>query len=220
MIGDLSSAPDTSMTHADIVPLGSVGRVDSTPFFSAGDIEAREYGLEPRLSNKEEDTLLKDTTGSFADWVTSLIRRVIQLLENLPEEGAHGNAGEASEGDFHSCGINKIHIDSVFAVKLVDAVAGACSQICVHLSEPLFDLALNIIFEYATTTVRPNAVRAIHQLVECVANADPVKTLERFFPFCLQNIRMEIEHGASSLRTTAATSPSPSDATLHWSQSP
>ncbi|KZP32253.1 hypothetical protein FIBSPDRAFT_907345 [Athelia psychrophila] len=198
MIGDLSSAPDASMTHADIVPLGSVGRVDSTPFFSAGDFEAREYGVEPRLSNKEEDALLKDTTGSFADWVTSLIRRVIQLLENLPEEGAHGDAGGASE------------------VKLVDAVAGACSQICVHLSKPLFDLALNIIFEYATTTVRPNAVRAIHQLVECVANADPVKTLERFVPFCLQNIRTELEHGASSLRTTAASSPSPSDATLHW----
>ena len=98
MIGDLSSAPDFSTTHADIVPLGAVGREDSTPFFSVGDLEAREYGLEPRLSNKEEDALLKDTTGSFADWVTSLIRRVIQLLENLPEEGTHGNAGGASEG--------------------------------------------------------------------------------------------------------------------------
>lgn len=96
MIGDLSSAPDTGTMHADIVPLGSVGRTDSTPFFSMSDIEAREYGLELRLTNREEDALLKDTTGSFADWVTSLIRRVIQLLENLPEED--GNTGGASEG--------------------------------------------------------------------------------------------------------------------------
>lgn len=112
MIGDLSSAPDPSTTHADIVPLGSVGRVDSTPFFSAGDIEAREYGVEPRLSNKEEDALLKDTTGSFADWVTSLIRRVIQLFENLPEEGTHGSAGGESEGTFRSCESTKITLTS------------------------------------------------------------------------------------------------------------
>lgn len=102
---------------------------------------------------------------------------------------------------------------------MVDAVAGACSQICVHLSEPLFDLVLNIIFEYATTTVRPNAVRAIHQLVECVANANPEKTLAKFVPFCLYNIKTEISHGASSLRTTATSVPLASDATLHWSLS-
>ncbi len=53
---------------------------------------------EPRLSNEDEDTLLKDTTGSFADWVASFIRRVIQLLENLPEEGPNGSSGGAVEG--------------------------------------------------------------------------------------------------------------------------
>jgi proteasome activator subunit 4 len=99
----------------------------------------------------------------------------------------------------------------------VDAVAGACNQICVHLSEPLYDLVLNMVFDYASTNVRSNAVRAIHQLVECVANADPVKTLAKFLPFCIRNIRVELENGASSLRTTSASSPLPSDATLHWS---
>ncbi|KAK0473258.1 hypothetical protein IW261DRAFT_1553160 [Armillaria novae-zelandiae] len=153
---------------------------------------------EPRLSNEDEDTLLKDTTGSFADWVTSFIRRVIQLLENLPEEGPNGSSGGAVE------------------VQVVDAVAGACSQICIHLSEPLFDLVLNMVFDYASTNVRPNAVRAIHQLVECIANADPVKTLARFLPFCSRNIRTELENGASSLRTTSDSMPIPSDATLHW----
>jgi hypothetical protein len=102
-------------------------------------------------------------------------------------------------------------------VQVVDDVARACSQICVHLSEPLYDLVLNMVFDYASTNVRSNAVRAIHQLVECVANADPVKTLAKFFPFCSRNIRTELENGASSLRTTSASSPLPSDATLHWS---
>lgn len=103
-------------------------------------------------------------------------------------------------------------------VQVVDAVTGACSQICIHLSEPLYDLVLHMVFDYASTNVRSNAVRAIHQLVECVANADPAKTLAKFLPFCIPNIRMEIENGASSLRTTATSSPLPSDATLHWSR--
>jgi proteasome activator subunit 4 len=74
-----------------------------------------------------------------------------------------------------------------------------------------------MVFDYASTNVRTNAVRAIHQLVECVANADPVKTLAKFFPFCARNIKYELENGASSLRTTSSSTPLPSDATLHWS---
>lgn len=74
-----------------------------------------------------------------------------------------------------------------------------------------------MVFDYASTNVRTNAVRAIHQLVECVANANPEKTLAMFLPFCTRNIRLELENGASSLRTTSSSLPIPSDATLHWS---
>ena len=106
----------------------------------------------------------------------------------------------------------------LFAVQLVDAVTNACSQICIHLSDNLFDLVLNMIFDYASNNVRPNAVRAVHQLVECVANAHPVKTLAKFVPFCIKNIEVELENGASSTRTTSTFStPLPSDATFHWS---
>jgi hypothetical protein len=106
------------------------------------------------------------------------------------------------------------------AVELVDAVTNTCSQICVHLSENLYDMVLHMVFDYASTNVRSNAVRAIHQLVECVANANPEKTLAKFFYLCDMNIRTELENGASSLRTTAVSAPAPSDATLHWSKSP
>jgi proteasome activator subunit 4 len=55
--------------------------------------------IDPRKSNKEEDAELVETTGSFVDWVASFVRRVILLLENLPEEGVTGNySGGASEG--------------------------------------------------------------------------------------------------------------------------
>ncbi|KAI0359128.1 hypothetical protein OH77DRAFT_1473765 [Trametes cingulata] len=158
-----------------------------------------EPGSEERLSKEDEDAILRDTAGTFADWVAAFLRRVILLFENLPEEGPNGTAGGATE------------------VQLVDAVSGAFSQICVHLSEPLYDMVLGLVYDYATQNVRSNAVRAIHQLVECVANADPVKTLDRFLPFCVRSIRTELEHGASSLRITSSHStPLPSDATLHW----
>lgn len=102
---------------------------------------------------------------------------------------------------------------------MVDSVTNACSQICAHLSEPLFDLVLDMIFDFASNNVRPNAVRAVHQLVECVANAHPVKTLKKFFSFCVRNIYIELDSGASSVRTTSLqATPMPADATFHWSR--
>ncbi|KAK7694364.1 hypothetical protein QCA50_001550 [Cerrena zonata] len=155
-----------------------------------------EAGSEKGLTTEEEDAVLRDTCSNFADWVAAFLRRVILLFENLPEEGAAGGQTE---------------------VQLVDSVSGAFSQICVHLSDSLFDMVLNMVFDYASTNVRSNAVRAIHQLVECVANTDPVKTLEKFLPFCARNIETELDHGASSMRSTSLKStPLPSDATLHW----
>lgn len=165
------------------------------------------------LSRDEEDALLRESTADFPDWIANFIRRVILLFDNLPEE-----AGGATEGQwrvFHNVSIKTLPL---FSVQLVDAVTNACSQICIHLSDPLFDLVLNMIFDYASTNVRPNAVRAVHQLVECVANAHPAKALAKFVPFCIKNIEVELENGASSTRTTSTFStPLPSDATFHWS---
>lgn len=53
---------------------------------------------EAKLTKDEEDTILKNISGSFADWVASFLRRVILLFENLPEEGASDAAGETTEG--------------------------------------------------------------------------------------------------------------------------
>ncbi|KAI1797633.1 hypothetical protein LXA43DRAFT_1126323 [Ganoderma leucocontextum] len=186
-------------------PLGDGTQPVRTPPTDAPMIEFERFpdGIEPgsekNLTMEEEDALLRDSASTFADWVAAFLRRVILLFENLPEEGPNGAAGGATE------------------VQLVDAVSGAFSQICVHLSEPLYDMVLNLVFNYATQNVRSNAVRAIHQLVECVANANPAKTLDRFLPICDRSIRTELEHGASSLRiTSGGSTPLPSDATLHW----
>jgi len=59
----------------------------------------QEHDGEPRLSNEEEDALVRVSTCGFASFVTSLFHRVITLMENLPEEGQAGTrAGGADEG--------------------------------------------------------------------------------------------------------------------------
>ncbi|CCM01642.1 uncharacterized protein FIBRA_03703 [Fibroporia radiculosa] len=217
---DLNDPPKTFCTTAFIVEVAQyikfgemtsddqsvpinvdMGRADSdTPDLDITVLPASvDLGEGVRRTPQEEDAILANLSATFADWVAAFLRRVILLFENLPEEGADGTVGGSTE------------------VQLVDSVSGAFSQICVHLSEPLYDMVLNMVFDYASNNVRSNAVRAIHQLVECVANADPVKTLAKFVPYCDRNIRIELEHGSSSLRTTSSSStPLPSDATLHW----
>lgn len=57
-----------------------------------------EPGVEGTLSKQEEDALLMDSTGDLPDWIANFIRRVILLLENLPDEDSSGNADGATEG--------------------------------------------------------------------------------------------------------------------------
>ena len=71
------------------------------PDISGIAIQAEDNGSDDvdNSSPAEVDAVLRDTTGSFASWIASFIRRVIQLLENLPEEDANGIAGGTSEGE-------------------------------------------------------------------------------------------------------------------------
>ncbi|KAI9462361.1 hypothetical protein BJY52DRAFT_1221991 [Lactarius psammicola] len=159
--GDLTSRSITMSADVDSCTPANVDIPNGFSLTSLSEVHIDvELSDDLSLSKDEENALLRESTADFPDWIANFIRRVILLFDNLPEE-----AGGATE------------------VQLVDAVTNACSQICIHLSDPLFDLVLNMIFDYASTNVRPNAVRAVHQLVECVANANPAKTLAKFVPF-------------------------------------
>ena len=57
-----------------------------------------EPGMERTFSKQEEDALLQDSTGDLPDWIENFIRRVILLLENLPDEDSAGNADGTTEG--------------------------------------------------------------------------------------------------------------------------
>lgn len=155
----------------------------------------------PVLSREEERALTRESTSGFADWVTSLFRRVLALFENLPEEGGKkGTTGGKMEE------------------AVLKAIKGALDTVCLHLSDQLFDLVLKLVFEYASTNAKSNAVRAFGQLVSSLARARPERTIDRFLPFCIAQIQEELKHGASSVRTTSTHEALPSDTTLHWSK--
>lgn len=73
-----------------------------------------------------------------------------------------------------------------------------------------------MVFDYATSNAKANAVRAFGGLVGCLARVKPEKTLDKFLPYCFQQIVTELQHGASSIRTTSTHGAVPSDTTLHW----
>jgi proteasome activator subunit 4 len=139
---------------------------------------------------------------ALPDWLTSFLRRIFALYENLPEEGGKSlTAGGRTE-------------ESV-----LKSLRSALDMVLLHLSEPLFDLVLNLVYEYATTNARSNAVKAFGQLIGCLGRANPTKTANKFLPYCVAQIKEELKHGASATRTTSSAPAQPSDTTLHWSRS-
>lgn len=134
------------------------------------------------------------------DWIVSLFRRVLSLFENLPEEGGKKNTTGGKQEE-----------------SILKAIKNMMDVICLHLSDSLFDLVLNLVYDYGTTNAKSNAVRAFGQLVACLARVRPEKTMAKFLPHCIAQIEEELKHGASSVRTTSTHAAVPSDTTLHWS---
>jgi proteasome activator subunit 4 len=129
------------------------------------------------------------------------LRRVLALYENLPEEGGRKNTTGGKQEE-----------------SVLKAIKSMMDVICLHLSDQLFDLVLNLLYDYATTNAKSNAVQAFGQLVACLARVKPEQTMARFLPFCISQIEEELTHGASSVRTTSSHTAIPSDTTLHWSE--
>lgn len=183
--------------------------------------DGTDLGEMPVLSREEERILVRESTASFAgtdvylppyqsaadlcsfeDWVTSFFRRIFALYENLPEEGGKKNMTGGKQEE-----------------SVLKSLKSTLDILCLHLSDPLFDLVLKLVYDYATTNAKSNAVRAFGQLVSTLARAKPAQTIDKFLPFCIMQIKEELKHGASGIRTTSSHAAVPSDTTFHWSRS-
>ncbi|KAG8737973.1 hypothetical protein FRC10_007440 [Ceratobasidium sp. 414] len=104
----------------------------------------------------------------------------------------------------------------VMSEQVLKALRSALDVVTYHLSNPMFDLVLNLVFDYASTNARANSIRAFGYVVACLARAKPKVALAKFVPHCVRQVEIELTAGASSVRTTSAHAVISSDTTLLW----
>ena len=166
----------------------------------AGRRKGPSFGIAPLVLQVRDISTWQRSWPIFSlDWVVSLFHRVLALFENLPEEGGKKNTTGGKQEE-----------------NMLKSIQGMLDVICLHLSDQLFDLVLNLVFDYAMTNAKSNAVRPFGQLVACIARVRPEKTIAKFLSPSRAQIEEELKHGASSVRTTSTHAAVPSDTTLHW----
>lgn len=196
VIQSVTSVMIDDLTRAELTS-GDDMEIDETAGL-VQDKSQQDDGDEPKLSRREEDELVRMSTAGFPDWVSSFFRQILLVFESLPEPGKGSRNGGKMED------------------QMTQTLIAACDFVCGQLSPSLFDMALDLVFKEVTTTARSNSARVVSQLVSCFARANTVKTLKKYFNLCETNIRIELEGGASSTRTTSTNTPIESDTTLHW----
>lgn len=155
---------------------------------------------EDNLPKEIEDNSCRLTTGEFEEWVAQFLRRIFTVFENLPQHDRKKQGGDMEHG-------------------LTQMVLYACETVFGQLGDKMYDIALKLVVDFATSQVVPNAVRAMGSLCDSITSANPEKAAKKLIDVCIRNIRIELEHGASSTLTNSASStPIQSDATLHWYQ--
>lgn len=97
-LGDLTAESYVKTSDLGDSPARDEMVIDRNTFIIETCPAGIEPGMEGILSRQEEDALLKVSTGDLPDWTANFIRRVILLLENLPDEDSSGNADGATEG--------------------------------------------------------------------------------------------------------------------------
>lgn len=151
------------------------------------------------LNNDDEEIILRSSTASFAEFLSSFLGKIFTLLENLPD-ASRPRSGSPEEN-------------------VVNTLPAAFTPLLASLSPDLYDLALNKIADFVGKHVINQARDAMAFICSALSKVDPVKALKRLVPMLIQSIRTEIdENGAASTRNTG-TDVLPRDRGLVWSVS-
>ena len=134
------------------------------------------------------------------DWVIAFFSRCIALFESLPEEGGRNKKTGGKQEEAMLSGIRE-----------------AVDIVCFQLSDEIFDIVLNRVFQYATSNTKLNTMRAFTHLVRRLTRTNPEKALAKFLPHCTKQVVVELQHGAASVATTSTHEAVHSDTALLWS---
>jgi proteasome activator subunit 4 len=154
---------------------------------------------ENELTDEDEELILRSSTASFAEFLSSFLGRIFTLLENLPD-AARVRSGSPEEN-------------------VVNTLPATFTPLLATLSPELYDLALNKIAEFIANHVIHQARDAMAFICGALCKVNPGKALKRLVPVLIQSIRTEInENGAASTRNTG-TDVLPRDRGLIWNVS-
>lgn len=149
------------------------------------------------LSDADEEMILRSSTASFAEFLSSFLGRVFTLLENLPD-AARLRSGSPEEN-------------------VINTLPATFTPLLASLSPELYDLALNKVLEFVSNHVIHQARDAMAFICNSLCKVSPDKALKKFIPMLISSIRTEIEvNGAASTRNTG-TEVLPRDRGLVWS---
>ena len=151
------------------------------------------------LSDKDEEMILRSSTASLAEFLSSFLGRVFTLLENLPD-AARLRTGSPEEN-------------------VVNTLPATFTPLLASLSPDLYDLALNKIAEFVSNHVIHQARDAMAFICSALCKVSPQKALKRLIPMLIASIRTEIDdYNAASTRNAGA-EVLPRDRGLVWSVS-
>lgn len=151
------------------------------------------------LSDADEELILRSSTSSFPEFLSSFLGKVFTLLENLPD-ASRPRSGSPEEN-------------------IVNTLPAAFTPLLASLSPELYDLALNKIADFVSNHVIHQARDAMAFICSSLCKINPTKALKRLVPILIQSIRTEIdENGAASTRNTG-TDVLPRDRGLVWAVS-
>ena len=151
------------------------------------------------LDDTDEELILRSSTSSFPEFLSSFLGKVFTLLENLPD-ASRPRSGSPEEN-------------------VVNTLPAAFTPLLASLSPDLFDLALNKIADFISNHVIHQARDAMAFICSSLCKINPNKALKRLVPTLIQSIRTEIdENGAASTRNTG-TDVLPRDRGLVWAVS-
>ncbi|MCJ1472254.1 hypothetical protein MMC13_000901 [Lambiella insularis] len=155
-----------------------------------------ELDYREELSDEDEELILRSSTASFAEFLSSFLGRVFTLLENLPD-ASRVRSGSPEEN-------------------VVNTLPATFTPLLASLSPELYDMALNKIADFVGNHVIHQARDAMAFICNSLCKICPEKALKRLVPMLIAIIRTEIdENGAASTRNTG-TDVLPRDRGLVW----
>ena len=151
------------------------------------------------LSEADEEMILRSSTASLSEFLSSFLGRVFTLLENLPD-ASRIRSGSPEEN-------------------VVNTLPATFTPLLATLSPELYDLALNKIADFVGNHVIHQARDAMAFICNSLCKINPEKALKRLVPMLISSIYTEIDgNGAASTRNTGS-DVLPRDRGLVWNVS-